>query len=300
MKKKTVLSVAASTLVTTLAVVGVTYAATPAGNDTSLLNKGTVEVDSIKVGKQGVGGVTFFNGSIVNSTTTNGVGNPITIADDARIDGRVWRGDNAGGGLGDSKPFIINDDAQVAGSLEVGGKDIFAEIGTKANASDLAAKADSSALSSVQSDVAAHDVTLGKLNGGSVKIHGSKFQSTDKSNVSFLGTPGPDGLAPAVNDVHIAPVELPDNATITGITFYGRDQSASELSVELQRIDNSGNTGSIASYTTSGNAASIRSFAAPSLSNTGVDNSSYAYFALIDVNDNANMLLSSMQIDYSL
>jgi len=32
----------------------------------------TLIVPSIKVGKQGVGGVTFFNGTIINNTTNDG------------------------------------------------------------------------------------------------------------------------------------------------------------------------------------------------------------------------------------
>lgn len=125
MNKKTFLSVATATLVTTLAVVGVTYAATPASNDTSLLNKGTVEVDSLKVGKQGTGGVTFFNGTIVNSTTNNGADNPVTFGDNVRIDGTIYRGDTAGagGGIG---PVKIDDDAEVAGNSTISGNETVA------------------------------------------------------------------------------------------------------------------------------------------------------------------------------
>lgn len=118
MKKKTIFSVATSTFVTALAVVGVTYAATPAASNTSLLNKGTVEVDSLKVGKQDVGGVTFFNGTIVNNTTSGGAGVPVTFGDDVRVDGRVWRG--ATRGTADAQPFIIEDNLQVDGSLTFG------------------------------------------------------------------------------------------------------------------------------------------------------------------------------------
>lgn len=127
MNKKTVFSVAASTLFTTLAVVGVTYASTPAATDTSLLNKGTVKVDSLKVGKQDVGGVTFFNGTIVNSTTTSGNDNPVTIGDNVRIDGRVWRGETSGSG--DSMPFIIQDDLKVEGSIEMNPSTKYEHVG---------------------------------------------------------------------------------------------------------------------------------------------------------------------------
>jgi hypothetical protein len=75
--------------------------------------------DTLVVGKQGSGGVTYFNGTMINNTTTNGINNPITIADNLRVDGRVYRGATAG--PGDDKPFIINDDVEITGDLTVDG-----------------------------------------------------------------------------------------------------------------------------------------------------------------------------------
>lgn len=75
-----------------------------------------LQVNSLKVGQQGVGGVTYFNGTIVNETTgDNDANNPVTFGDDVRIDGRVYRGATAG--TSDSLPFLINDNVEVAGSL---------------------------------------------------------------------------------------------------------------------------------------------------------------------------------------
>lgn len=78
---------------------------------------GSLSVDSLRVGSQGVGGVTYFNGTIVNNTTTNNLDNPVTFGDNVRIDGRVYRGSVAG--TSDSKPFIINDNVQVDGYMTV-------------------------------------------------------------------------------------------------------------------------------------------------------------------------------------
>lgn len=78
----------------------------------------TLQVDSLKVGKQGVGGVTFFNGTIINDTTNSSGGdNPITFGDNVRIDGLVYRGATVG--TDDDMPFKINDNAEVVGSLTV-------------------------------------------------------------------------------------------------------------------------------------------------------------------------------------
>lgn len=78
---------------------------------------GTLKVNSVKVGAQGVGGVTFFNGTIINETTNSGADNPVTFGDNVRIDGRVYRGATAG--TDDTMLFIVNDNMEVLGSLAV-------------------------------------------------------------------------------------------------------------------------------------------------------------------------------------
>lgn len=82
---------------------------------------GAFFVDSLKVGAQGVGGVTFFNGTIINQTTdsTTGEDKPVTFGDNVRIDGRVFRG--AVAGITDSMPFIVNDNMEVVGSITASG-----------------------------------------------------------------------------------------------------------------------------------------------------------------------------------
>jgi hypothetical protein len=63
-------------------------AATITYNEDLTVN-GTGRFNSVYIGKQDVGGVTFFNGTIVNSTTTGGVDNPVTFGDNVRIDGEI-------------------------------------------------------------------------------------------------------------------------------------------------------------------------------------------------------------------
>ena len=82
----------------------------------SYYGQGGVEFDSIRVGRAGVGGVTFFNGTIVNETEwLPGYGNPVTFGDDVRIDGRIWNGDIQGSGF--APPVIIDDDLRVEGTI---------------------------------------------------------------------------------------------------------------------------------------------------------------------------------------
>lgn len=120
--KKTITSVVATCFVSVFTLFGITYAATPS------LVPGVFS--SLTVGSQGSGGVTFFNGTIVNATTDNGLGNPVTFGDDVRIDGRVWRG--GASGSGDGQPFIIKDDLEVEGSISMGEKTSYAVVGPAA------------------------------------------------------------------------------------------------------------------------------------------------------------------------
>lgn len=90
---------------------------------TSFKGQGQFEVDSLKVGVQGSGGVTAFNGTIINNTTgANNSDQPVTFGDNVRIDGRVYRGATAG--TTDTMPFIINDNTEIAGTLSVGGNSV--------------------------------------------------------------------------------------------------------------------------------------------------------------------------------
>lgn len=81
---------------------------------------GTInQFPSVYIGSQGVGGVTFFNGTIINATTdAAGDGIPVTLGDDLRVDGRVWRGETAG--PGDTLPFIVNDNMEIGGNVDQG------------------------------------------------------------------------------------------------------------------------------------------------------------------------------------
>ncbi|MFH2105071.1 MAG: hypothetical protein ABII72_02430, partial [Parcubacteria group bacterium] len=61
----------------------------------------------VSIGSQGVGGVTYFNGTIINDTDNEGVENPVTFGDDVRIDGGIYRGSSKG--TSDGMPLKIYD-----------------------------------------------------------------------------------------------------------------------------------------------------------------------------------------------
>ena len=95
----------------------------------------TLQVSSLRVGLQGIGGVTFFNGTIVNETTTDGADNPVTFGDNVRIDGRVYSG--ATPGITDTHTFKINDNVEIAGTLTVGGQRLTGTADFTAQIDDL-------------------------------------------------------------------------------------------------------------------------------------------------------------------
>ncbi len=64
----------------------------------TFLGKGVVAFDSIKVGRA------LMNGTIVNTTTKNGANNPVTIGDNLRIDGNIFRTE-----IGGTNPLKIAD-----------------------------------------------------------------------------------------------------------------------------------------------------------------------------------------------
>ncbi len=76
---------------------------------------------SVHIGstEAGVGGVTYFNGTIINASVDDeGEDNiPVTFGDDVRIDGTIWRGPESG--TDDDMPVRIMDNVYVEGDLEV-------------------------------------------------------------------------------------------------------------------------------------------------------------------------------------
>lgn len=103
--------------VTVTAAVGVFLWGVAARAAVNYFGQGNVSFDSITVGKAGVGGVTYFNGTMVNQTSSGGVDNPITIGDGVRIDGSLWRGPGAGRNA-NIHPLLIDDNLEVRGDIK--------------------------------------------------------------------------------------------------------------------------------------------------------------------------------------
>ncbi|MFH1598528.1 MAG: hypothetical protein ABIB97_05720 [Patescibacteria group bacterium] len=215
MKKKLAysLSVAGVSLLTC---VGIVYAA-------SFTGEGTVPFDSIRIGQQGVGGVTFFNGTIVNETTAEGdIDNPVTFGDNVRIDGRVFRG--AAAGTDDEMPFIVNDNMEVTGSLTIGsllGDGIIATANLATDAVTSAKIADGA----VDTDELAIGAVSGiKIEDGAISV--GKLGSNAVTSAKILdGTVDTDDLADnAITDIQGAGVGIGETTTSTSYEVMGEGE----------------------------------------------------------------------------
>ena len=80
---------------------------------------GTARAYSVRIGAQGYGGVTFFNGTIINETTDadTGAEMPITFGDDVRVDGELFRTE-----VGGDHPIKLSDTIrpQVSATYDLG------------------------------------------------------------------------------------------------------------------------------------------------------------------------------------
>ena len=88
------------------------------------------------------------------------------------------------------------------------------------------------------------------------------------------------------SDFYLAAVQLPHGATVTKLTFYWWDGSASDGYCALYRINLMGSENTMASASTYGSAASPLASVDASIDLATVDNSSYAYYLWLNLPDN--------------
>ena len=174
-----------------------------------------ISVPALKVGAQGVGGVTFFNGTIINTTTDadTGADMPVTFGDNVRIDGRVFRGASAG--TDDDLPFIVNDNMEITGSLTVDTLIPATISGSGLITTDLLADsavtgAKIGYLTVVAGNLAKDSVTNGKILDGTITAADLASNSITSAKIA-TGTVASSDIA----DGTIAEADLADNAVTT-------------------------------------------------------------------------------------
>jgi len=176
----------------TLAVVGVASASQadtlqPASvitYDEEVVVNDTIRVDSAYIGQQDVGGVTFFNGTIVNSTTgTDDADNPVTFGDDVRIDGQIYRTE-----VGGDNPLKLADSIrpQTTNVYDLGTTDLQMKDGYFAGTVNVGALGGTGVVSSA--NLANDAVTGAKIAAGT--IVGSDISSSAALSVASVATSG--------------------------------------------------------------------------------------------------------------
>ncbi|MBU1167901.1 hypothetical protein KKC60_05880 [Patescibacteria group bacterium] len=284
MKKKTLGSIAVVVLFAVMLVGGVAMAASER-NITSLLGgvdgdffnvDGTMMMDSVKIGRQGEGGVTFFNGTIVNNTTNDSVDNPVTFGDNVRIDGRIWRGATSGPEAADVEtqmPVIINDDFTVLGDATF----------TSGRTVDFTGA-----------------TTTGLTAAAYKQVGGTAFQPEDPNVTAYTFA---NGYLTPVNAAgfatsYVTSVDFTDDRIIDGFQVRGYDDSATtEMTVELYKVKSDYSAERVAQVT-SGDAASGGNVTFSTTMDTTLDTENNSYYLKVTF-ENGNDRLYDVRFHYT-
>lgn len=308
-KNNRFLSGALAVFVSVFGVVGVSYAATSlidakgrlGGEDGDFFDfrNTTIEVGSLKVGSQGSGGVTFFNGTIVNNTTDSfGADAPITISDNLRVDGAIQRGHNRSDDAWDVKiddglrvygdayferdlnslgSSHISGNIRVDGQIQRGHNLPSDQWGVEIN-DDLAVFGDLE----VQGEVRVSGITK-KLVIPAAAYHVLR----QSSNVQLYdGTGGEVYNASTLSPAFVgAPVYLPEGAVIKSATAYYEQIASDDFTVQLRRYDLLGNTdGVVFQNTTTAGQTSMSLSVNDVYSTIDVDHQYFIYIGLPEYN----------------
>lgn len=226
---------------------------------------GAMRVNSLVVGDQGTGGVTFFNGTIVNSTTGDGgSNNPVAFGDNVRIDGDLYNG-------ADGIPLKITDDIRITGDVDLQGDLAADNIYTKTEVdASLADKADADAVVTKASP-------SWTARTGKISIAAAAFTPANETT-DFAKSDKSLNFQSGVIASFYAPLQLPDGATITEISLDYIDNIAGIFTMYLEGTDGSTTT-QIADVSTSGASdPALRTVSSTTIADGTVDNDTNAYY----------------------
>lgn len=216
----------------------------------------TVEVGSLKVGSQGSGGVTFFNGTIVNNTTSDGNDNPVTISDNLRVDGGIQRGHNLPNDqwgvkiLDDMTVFgelVVNEDTRLLQDVAVSGNQTIANelsVGTSLNVTNDANVGGSQ---TVGNDLAVNgDAGIsGRLSaGGDISFVGTRYKMYGGEKAVPISSAADNHVltnsgvleiqtANTNSETFIIPLDLPDGASLTSAAMYAVDNDGTGVAQSI-------------------------------------------------------------------
>ena len=325
----------AGSLIATFIFASISYAATinvttkldGSSGDFFDLTGSTLEVGSLKVGEQGIGGVTFFNGSIINNTTdTYGNDLPVTVSDNLRVDGSIQRGHNQSG---DTWGVKIDDDATVFGDLNATGASHISgnvridgqiqrghnlpsdqwgvEINDDLTVFGTSLTVDSrNVLDEIDNKVSKTNPTYDTITS-IINIQGHEFNPLDTTIDAVYSTSAIGALT--TGSIFSAPVQLPEGAVVTNVeaTFVDND-GAQDIVLSLKKNTfTSGDSAAdvtkqidMSTITSSGATATVQVLSDGSISSSTVDNSAAFYTAILSLpEDIATMQFMNMRITYT-
>ncbi|MBU1178717.1 hypothetical protein KJ903_05940 [Patescibacteria group bacterium] len=226
------------------------------------------------------GGVTYFNGTIVNASE-DADGNdtiPVTFGDDVRIDGIIYRSEEGG-----DNPLKIADSLRPTA-------DAVYSFGTS----------DYQFLDAYLSGtVTAAAYAYGTAQTRYWSIGGSELIPAESEAIFTKGS----GCLSSTDDSFTAPVNLPQGAVVTKLAFnYSDTDDSDEFNVGLIRSKN-GADETMATAATSGSTSGWRTAEDASVVGATVDNSEYSYRTQVgdgDMNNGATHQLCAIEVSYTV
>lgn len=167
----------------------------------------------VRIGQAGSGGVTFFNGTIVNETTNDGADNPVTFGDNVRIDGEIFRTE-----VGGSSPLKFADSVIPTknGSYSIGSSSNRFKDGYFTGTVTMGALGGSGIVSSA--NLASSSVTSAKIADGAVATGDLANSAVTGAKIADSTITGSDVSSTA--NLSVASLALAGDAT-QGITDDG-------------------------------------------------------------------------------
>lgn len=272
--------------------------------------RGTGTFQSIRVGQQSTGGVTFFNGTIINETKDyDGNDLPVTVGDDMRIDGELFRTE-----VGGDDPIKLADTIRpqttaaydlglstnkfrhgyFSGNVSVGNL-VGSEVVNSANIADSTITGDD--IDSTTT-ITANNFAYNSNKTRYLTIGGCEFNPEDESDNWVCD----NNYLYTTDDEYNATVNLPQSAIVTSLKLYYIDNTnLAYVQAKLYRDDLEGlvdsatspNVTEMASASSQGESESTNFRAATdtSINQATIRNDLYSYRVRLDFVDMASVSL---------
>lgn len=298
-----------------------------------LVVNSTARFDSIYVGKQDEGGVTFFNGTIINSTTTSSGGDiAVTFGDNVRIDGEIFRtevgGDNpikladtlrpqttATYNLGTTSNKFKN--AYFSGTVtaaNLSALNIYtkSEINTMLSSKSNTTHNHNSSYyteSEIDSTFVSQSNPSWNSQSGRISIPGAAFVPEDSIALSRVSINAAAVLSlsggPGSSYDFYAPLQLPEGSIITEVilNFWDNTGDAENITATLRGVSDYGAslTNLSDDLVSTNEGAIVGDVSDTSINNATIYNTGFAYFiraTFSDGNQGGNLRLVSAEVVY--